>query len=376
MTQLEIEGVTKRFGEMEVLRSVSLRARSGEFVSLLGPSGCGKSTLLRIVAGLEQPDAGSIRLGGRELRGVAASERDVAMVFQSFALYPQMTARENIALPLRVRRLTRLQRFAGRLGLSPAARRIGAEIDRQVEALARTLEIGPLLGRRPGSLSGGQRQRVALGRALIRQSSLLLMDEPLSNLDARLRLQTRDEIAQIQRQFGVTTLFVTHDQAEAMAVSDRIAVMLKGEIAQFGTPQEIYRTPSSLAVAEFVGATRLNRFEAVAWPDGALALGGLPLGLAAPALAGQRVTLAWRPEGLSLAASGLPVTVRRLEDHGADAFLHAEYEGRPVAARLRSGHGLAVGDTAWLRPAPEALMLFDAAGMSHPCRPLAAYVHA
>jgi multiple sugar transport system ATP-binding protein len=376
VARLEVEGLVKRFADVEILRSVSLRVEAGEFVSLLGPSGCGKSTLLRLIAGLDQADAGSIRLGDRELGDLAPRERDVAMVFQNFALYPQMTARENIALPLRARRMTRWQRYVSRLLLSPAASRIGAGIDREVEAIARTLEITPLLERRPGQLSGGQRQRVALGRALIRQSSLLLMDEPLSSLDARLRLQTRDEIAQIQRQFGITTLFVTHDQAEAMAISDRIAVMLRGEIAQFGTPQEIYRAPASLEVAEFIGTTRLNRFETVAGPDGSLLAGPWTLGRAAPSAAGQKVTLAWRPEGLALAPTGLPVTVRRLEDHGADVILHADHEGLPLVARIGLEHRLSVGATAHLRPVPEALMLFDAQGQRVAHRPLPAHAHA
>lgn len=376
MAQLEIKGVVKRFGESDVLRSVSLQADAGQFVSLLGPSGCGKSTLLRLIAGLDEPDAGSIRLGGRELRGLSPRERDVAMVFQSFALYPQMTARENIALPLRARRLTRWQRYASALRLSPAASRIGAAIDREVDAIARMLEIAALLDRRPAQLSGGQRQRVALGRALIRQSSLLLMDEPLSSLDARLRLQTRDEIAQIQRQFGITTVFVTHDQAEAMAVSDRIAVMLRGTVAQFGAPQEIYHAPASLEVAEFIGTTRLNRFDTQAGPDGALHLGDWALPVAAPSLAGQRVTLAWRPEGFGLAATGLPVAVQRLENHGADVFLHARWAGHPLVARIGRDHGLCPGDTAHLRPDPAALMLFDAQGLPHAYQSVAAPTYA
>lgn len=375
MAQLEINGVVKRFGDSEVLRSVSLQADAGQFVSLLGPSGCGKSTLLRLIAGLDEPDAGSIRLGGRELRGLSPRERDVAMVFQSFALYPQMTARENIALPLRARRLTRWQRYASALRLSPAARRLGATIDREVDALARMLEIASLLDRRPAQLSGGQRQRVALGRALIRQSSLLLMDEPLSSLDARLRLQTRDEIAHIQRQFGITTVFVTHDQAEAMAISDRIAVMLHGAVAQFGTPQEIYHAPASLEVAEFIGITRLNRFDTQVGLDGALRLGDLALRVAAPSLAGQRVTLAWRPEGFALAATGLPVAVQRLENHGSDVFLHALWAGHPLVARIGRDHGLCPGDTAHLRPDPTALMLFDAQGLrlAHQSAPAPTY---
>ncbi|RVT92002.1 ABC transporter ATP-binding protein [Rhodovarius crocodyli] len=369
MTQLSIGQLSKRFGAVDVLRDISLDVRPGEFVSLLGPSGCGKSTLLRILSGLEQADTGSIRLGVRELTGVAPSERDIAMVFQNFALYPQMTVRENIALPLRVRRLSRWRRML-RLGGA-----VAADIDAEVAAMARTLEIEPLLDRKPAALSGGQRQRVALGRALIRQSSLLLMDEPLSSLDARLRLQTRDEISQIQRQFGITTVFVTHDQAEAMAISDRIAVMLGGRIAQFAAPEEIYRAPASLAVAEFIGTTRLNRFETRVDQGGFLRLGPHALHRVAPELAGQDVTLAWRPEAFRLSGDGLPVLVRRLESHGADSFLHGECLGQPLVARLEPGPGLTAGETVRLEPRPEATLLFDAAGQSRPHAPAMALAH-
>ncbi|HEY4252761.1 MAG TPA: ABC transporter ATP-binding protein [Roseomonas sp.] len=366
MVPLEIAGLSKRFGATPVLRDVDLAVAAGEFVSLLGPSGCGKSTLLRIIAGLEQPDAGRLSLGGRDLAGVAARDRDLAMVFQSFALYPQMTARENIALPLRARRLTRLQRLLGRLHPGAGARRVAAEIDRQVAAVAATLEIETLLERRPAALSGGQRQRVALGRALVRQPPLLLMDEPLSSLDARLRLQTRDEIAQIQRRFGITCLFVTHDQAEAMAISDRVAVMLRGRIAQLGTPQDIYRNPRSLEVAEFIGTPRINRFEAEADRTGALHIGALPIGLGAPSLAGRSVTVAVRPEGLELAAHGLPATVLRIEDHGADAFLHLDQQGLPVVLRLPVHDRPARGSTVRIRPRASQVLVFDSDGRRHP----------
>jgi len=375
VAKLEIQGLSKRFGATAVLHSISLTAEAGEFISLLGPSGCGKSTLLRIVAGLEQADAGSIRLGGRELAGVAPRDRNVAMVFQSFALYPQMTARENIALPLRARRLTRLQRLADRFRLDGASRCVGAEIDRQVEALAHTLEISALLDRHPVALSGGQRQRVALGRALIRQSSLLLMDEPLSSLDARLRVQTREEIAQIQRQFGVTCLFVTHDQAEAMAVSDRIAVMLHGRIVQLGTPQEIYRAPRSLAVAEFIGSAPLNRFALDLPPDGTVQFGEVPLGMRAPAQAGKSVTLAFRPEGLRLAAAGVPATVRRIEYHGAEAFLRVEHAGRTLIVRTGAAALPAIGAPIHLAPDPAAALLFDVEGKRVAIEPLREPAH-
>ena len=236
MAGLSITSVTKRFGETEVLKGVTLDVADSEFVSLVGPSGCGKSTLLRIIAGLEDPTHGKIFIGGEDVTGVRAADRNLSMVFQSYALYPHLTVAENIAVPLRMRSLSASQRLPVIGPFLPGAKDRSAQIASAVNDAAEMLEIGALLDRKPGQLSGGQRQRVALGRALVRNPAAFLLDEPLSNLDAKLRVQTRAEIAQLHRRLNATFVYVTHDQVEAMTMSDRIAVMMDGEILQCDAP--------------------------------------------------------------------------------------------------------------------------------------------
>jgi multiple sugar transport system ATP-binding protein len=240
---LELDRITRRFGAREVVSQVSLTAETGEFVVLLGPSGCGKSTLLRMIAGLEKPDEGSIRLAGADITGREARDRDIAMVFQSYALYPHMTVAQNIGYPLRVRK-------------QPPA-----EISRQVESVALRLGLAKLLAVHPRQLSGGERQRVALARAIIRRPKAFLMDEPLSNLDARLRVEMRAELKHLQHELGIVTLYVTHDQAEAMTLAHRIAVMRDGKIQQFDTPANVYHRPANIFVAGFVGSPAMNLVE-------------------------------------------------------------------------------------------------------------------
>src|SRR5882757_790899 len=251
MSEISIRHIAKSFGAVSVLRGVSLEIEDGEFMTLLGPSGCGKSTLLRILAGLEHQDAGSVAIGGRTVDGVRPKRRDVAMVFQSYALYPHMTVGKNIALPLMMRRLSSWQRlpFIGRLLPGTAGAR--AEIEAAVLTTAKALGIDHLIHRKPGQLSGGQRQRVAVGRAMVRRPSVFLMDEPLSNLDAKLRVQMRAEIRTLQRELGVTTVYVTHDQSEAMTMGDRVAVMRKGVLQQVAAPHALYDDPDSLFVGAF-----------------------------------------------------------------------------------------------------------------------------
>lgn len=258
MSDIQISGLTKRFGNAAVLQELDLTVRDGEFLTLLGASGCGKSTLLKLIAGLDTPDTGTIRMGDRDLLALSPSARDCAMVFQSYALYPHMTVRENISMPLVMRGLGFWGRLPGARLVSPGVRRRLADIHASAHEVARRLAIDGLLDRKPAHLSGGQRQRVALARAMVRHPSVFLFDEPLSNLDANLRHALRAEIRQLHDQLGVTFIYVTHDQHEAMSMSDRVAVMREGRILQVAPPEDLYMRPQSLEVARFVGAPRIN----------------------------------------------------------------------------------------------------------------------
>ena len=358
MASLTVTQISKSFGATPVLRDVSLAIRDGEFLTLVGPSGCGKTTLLRIIAGLDHADAGSVRIGGEAVDALPPKARDVAMVFQSYALYPYMTVRENLALPLMMRRLSRAQRLplVGRWWPGAAAAR--REIDARVLATAQPLGLTPLLARRPAQLSGGQRQRVALGRAMVREPQVFLMDEPLSNLDAKLRVATRSEIAQLHRTLGSTFVYVTHDQVEAMTMSDRVALMMDGHVLQLAAPQEIYDDPAELRVAEFIGTPKINvlraeyldgllRVGTQIWPLDVLAADGTPV---------ASLQLAVRPEWLAVrdvGALGLPGEgavhgqLVHQELLGAETLLHVKVAGQSEAlvakvepARAR---GLAIG---------------------------------
>jgi multiple sugar transport system ATP-binding protein len=258
---IELQNIKRVFGSTVALSDVSLEIREGSFTSLLGPSGCGKSTTLRIIAGLDRPTSGQVLLNGRDVAGLSASQRNIAMVFQSYALYPHMTVWQNIALPLVMRNKTRLERLPLVARLLPSARRKSADIAAQVRRIAEMLEIESLLDRKPGTLSGGQKQRAAVGRALVRDPFAFLLDEPLSNLDAKLRLQMRSELVDIHRRTGRTFVYVTHDQAEAMSMSDRIAVFMDGRILQTGTPHDLYERPATRQVAAFIGDYPINLIE-------------------------------------------------------------------------------------------------------------------
>ncbi len=254
---LDLAGIGKGFGADDVLKTIDLSVRPGEFLSLVGMSGCGKSTLLRIIAGLERPDRGRVSIGGADVTESDPSDRNLAMVFQSYALYPHMTVRQNIATPLRMRRLPLGARMP-LMGRMMSSANVLQEIEASVMQAAETLQIAHLLDRKPGQLSGGQRQRVALARALVRSPAAFLMDEPLSNLDAKLRAHMRDELAALHRRLGATFVYVTHDQVEAMTMSDRIALMSEGRIEQLGTPDELYGQPATLTVARFIGTPSIN----------------------------------------------------------------------------------------------------------------------
>src|SRR3979490_47514 len=309
MAALSIRALSKRYANLEVLKAIDLDIESGEFTVLVGPSGCGKSTLLNIVAGLDKPSAGTIEIGGRVVNDVEPKDRDIAMVFQSYALYPSMTVRQNITFGMECRHVPRPQQEAA------------------VANVAKLLQIEPLLGRRPSQLSGGQRQRVAMGRALVRDPLLFLFDEPLSNLDAKLRVEMRMEIKRLHQRIGATIVFFTHDQIEAMTMASRIAVMHQGQVQQFADPDTIFRYPANLFVARFMGSPPMNTMPArlpaeKGGPGGVIGAGRpdevrlrLPAYEAAAAFVGREVVLGIRPECIAegsrgfSGASGAPVVV-------------------------------------------------------------------
>ena len=366
MASVTLTAITKRFGTTQVLHGISLEVRDGEFLTLLGPSGCGKTTLLRIIAGIEQADSGSVAIGGREVSHLRPRDRDIAMVFQSYALYPYMTVAQNIALPLEMRRLSPLGRapLIGRV--LPGTAAIRRAIDAEVRAVAEGLGLGGLLGRRPAQLSGGQRQRVALARAMVRRPAAFLMDEPLSNLDARLRGDARAEIAALHRSLGATVIYVTHDQAEAMTMSDRVAVLEDGRLLQLATPRALYDDPASLAVARFVGSPRMSLLAAEIRSDGAVTVAGRATGLGVDAPAG-RVLLGMRAEGLALArGEGLAATVRLVEQLGPEALVHLAMDAaeETVIMRLAPDRAaeLAPGERCSVMVIPERAFVFGPGG--------------
>ncbi|MDT8446309.1 MAG: sn-glycerol-3-phosphate ABC transporter ATP-binding protein UgpC [bacterium] len=317
MSTIEIKAVAKRFGDTPILHGADLSIHSGEFMVFVGPSGCGKTTLLRLIAGLEEVSSGQIEIGGKDVTHLEPKNRGVAMVFQNYALYPHMTVRGNLEYPLKILKLGKAQRNA------------------KIEEVARMLEIEPLLGRKPGQLSGGQRQRVAIGRALVREPLVFLFDEPLSNLDARLREQMRQEIGKLHRRLGRTSLYVTHDQAEAMTLADRLAVMNAGDVLQVGPPLELYQNPNCLFVAQFLGHPPLGVLRGKA--EGTSFSGDWGSFTLSPERSGL-LTLGIRPEKLSLKAPAKP----HIELQGQVTFF--EHLGREVHAELE----LAPGERLWM----------------------------
>jgi multiple sugar transport system ATP-binding protein len=334
MAEIELKSITKVYsGDVVALDDVSLRIDDGEFIALVGPSGCGKSTLLRALAGLEDVTSGEIAIGGRDVTDLAPRHRDIAMVFQSYALYPHMTVRQNLGYGLKVRRMPK------------------AEIRRRVDEIGVLLGLEDLLERKPAQLSGGQRQRVAMGRAIVRQPQAFLMDEPLSNLDAKLRVGMRASLAQLHRQLGVTTVYVTHDQVEAMTLGQRVAVMRDGRILQVDTPQALYERPRDLFVAGFIGSPAMNLVDARIEGD-AVAFGEfrLPLSTARRPSAAGRVVLGIRPEAFEDAAFASPdlpamdVEVVVLEDLGADAHVFFRVDAKRVATEVTEGEAAGAPD--------------------------------
>ncbi len=340
MASVELLRVGKSFGHNQVLQDVDLSVQDGEFLTVVGPSGCGKSTLIRIIAGLEFQDSGSVRIGGTAVDHLRSYERRVAMVFQNYALYPHMTVFENIATPLIMTRLGLWHRLPLVRLLSPRRRRVMREIADEVRGMAVQLQIESLLDRRPSQLSGGQRQRVALGRAMVRHPAVFLMDEPLSNLDAKLRVHMRAELMELHARVGTTFIYVTHDQTEAMTMSDRVAMMQGGRVLQLATPSELYDRPQTRVVAEFIGSPAINLFEGTVDPSGCVQLFGNRVPLYVDLPAGTRLEIGLRPESLlpattgELTAEGGMVRARlhMRENLGAEQILHFRLAGDPPFA--------------------------------------------
>ena len=343
--QVVFEKVRKTFGDTVAIPCLDLTIESGEFVSLLGPSGCGKTTTLRMLAGLEQTSGGSIRIGDRDVVDLAPAARDIAMVFQSYALYPHMTVAENICYPLKKR------------GVAKADRSI------KLAEVAELLKLGPLLARKPKQLSGGQQQRVALGRALVRDPSVFLLDEPLSNLDAALRAHMRAELIELHRRLGKTMVYVTHDQLEAMTMSTRIAVMRDGVLQQFAPPAEIYNHPANAFVAGFIGTPAMTLADGMLARDGDRAMvrvGQLAITLPfAPAAAPGPVTMGIRPEDVLVGAGPWTAAVRLVEPIGHETIVFLEADGLSLTARLPGSVTLHAGETVAFDLRRDRMHLFD-----------------
>ena len=338
MSAIELIDVAKSWGDATALHAVNLRIEPASFCVLLGPSGCGKSTTLRIIAGLEQATAGRVLIDGREVGGLPPAQRGIAMVFQNYALFPHLSVADNIGFGLAVRKV-------------PAAERA-----RRLAQAAELLGLGALLQRKPAQLSGGQQQRVALGRALVAQARVCLMDEPLSNLDAQLRQEMRRELRELQRQLGLTVVYVTHDQAEAMSMADQVVLLHQGRVEQAGAPRELYARPATTFAARFIGTPPMNL---VALEDGRIAGSEVDIGLAG-------ATLGVRPEAITLAADGLPATVQSTEYLGADLVLRCAVGRETLLVRTEGRHLAQAGDTVHLRWPVDETHAFDAEGRRLP----------
>jgi multiple sugar transport system ATP-binding protein len=344
MAEVRIRGLRKAYGAVQVLHGLDVDIADGEFVVLVGPSGCGKSTLLRMIAGLEGVTSGTIHIGERLVNNLPPAERDIAMVFQNYALYPHKTVAANMAFALRMRRMDR------------------AEIKRRVDRAAEILGLTPYLDRYPRALSGGQRQRVAMGRAIVRDPQVFLFDEPLSNLDAKLRVQMRTEIRELHQRLATTTVYVTHDQIEAMTMADKIVVMQGGHIEQVGAPLDVYDRPVSTFVAGFIGSPAMNMLDAVVRHEGGTVwadVAGTRLALQARVEDGRPLTLGLRPEHLLPADDGLPGVISVVEPTGAETYVVARVAEREVTAVVRDRRALRPGEPIRLRPDPAMMHLFD-----------------
>jgi multiple sugar transport system ATP-binding protein len=357
MARIQIENITKKFGELVAVNNVSLDVADGEFVALLGPSGCGKTTTLRLIAGLEVPDAGSIQIGDKTVTRLPPRERDIAMVFQDYALYPHMTLLNNIGYPLKVRGVP------------------GQELTRRVTAVAEELQIADLLSRRPGQVSGGQQQRASVARALVHQAQVFLFDEPLSNLDAKLRLEARAFLKHLQQEVGVTAVYVTHDQAEAMALADRMAVMNFGRVMQLGNPLDVYRRPANTFVAAFIGNPPMNLLPCqvdvsagriVFEQDRTLDISAHRERWGAVVKTGKDITLGIRPENISVSAAetpgAIPGQVYVIQPLGGEWLVVMQVGDQLVSVRLFQDDKPELDKTAWLSFDLDRTFLYDSEG--------------
>ena len=347
MAQIELAGVKKSYTKGSwVIHGVDVTIADGEFVVIVGPSGCGKSTLLRMIAGLETVTHGDIHIGGRRVNDVEPKDRNIAMVFQNYALYPHMSVYDNMAYGLRIRGFTK------------------ADIEARVQRAAKILELGPYLARKPRELSGGQRQRVAMGRAIVREPAAFLFDEPLSNLDAKLRVQMRLEIQKLHRELGTTSIFVTHDQVEAMTLANRMIVMNAGNVEQVGAPMAVYDNPATMFVAGFIGSPAMNFLPGRAAENFVDVGGGHRIALppALRPLVPERVTVGIRPEHLTACAEGddaFAFTVETVEALGADSMVHGRVGDTMLVTRVEGHSAPAIGSVARFAPAPGRLYFFD-----------------
>ena len=339
MADVKITDIRKSYGAVEVLHGLNVDIADGEFVALVGPSGCGKSTLLRMIAGLEPINGGTISVGDRVVNNLPPAQRDIAMVFQTYALYPHKSVAANMGFALKGAGVDK------------------AEIKRRVQEAAEILSLTDYLDRKPRHLSGGQRQRVAMGRAIVRDPQVFLFDEPLSNLDAKLRIQMRTEIKELHQRLKTTTVFVTHDQIEAMTLADRIVVLHDGRIEQVGTPLELYDNPANEFVATFIGAPSMNLLRGQL-ADGQINVGGQRF---AGAPGAGTALLGVRPEHLAIADQGLPMTVKVVEPTGSETMVFLRFEDQDVTAVFRERHAFEPGQTIHLQPDPAQLHVFDAA---------------
>jgi ABC-type sugar transport system ATPase subunit len=337
---VRFEDIVKMHGEFAALKGVDFEVAPGEFFALLGPSGSGKSTTLRILAGLDAPTSGRVFIDGQDITAADARDRDIAMVFQSYALYPHMTVYENIAFPLEMAKLPK------------------AEIGPAVQEAARKVAIGHLLDRKPGQLSGGQQQRCALARAIVRKARLFLLDEPLSNLDAKLRLETRTELKKLQRSLGVTAVYVTHDQEEAMTLADRMAVFMAGEIQQVGRPAEVFARPNSIDVAAFIGSPPMNLIPA-RYSNGSVGIAGHRLETSLKESGERDVVVGIRPGAVRIAPGGIPAVVELVEDLGDTAILDLDCGGTFIRARVSDGDVPSEGTTLSITARAQDIHLFD-----------------
>ncbi|MGL6160705.1 ABC transporter ATP-binding protein [Microbulbifer sp.] len=354
MSQIELKGVRKSYGDVDIIKGVDITIEQGEFAVFVGPSGCGKSTLLRMVAGLEEITAGEFRLGGQLMNHIPPDKRGIAMVFQSYALYPHMTVAENIGFGLSLQKVPK------------------PEIRKRVKEVAEILHLEDLLPRKPAQLSGGQRQRVAIGRAIAKRPEVILFDEPLSNLDAMLRVQMRAEIQKLHQEFGSTIIYVTHDQVEAMTMAEKIVVLNQGLVSQVGDPIDLYRKPENTFVAEFIGSPRMNMMPAVVKSRSA---DGIAVNVQDSVLSfrgdyrveqGDALQLGIRPEHIRVADSatpqGLTLKVALVERLGAETYLHLECDHRPIVVRVEGDFHVDMGANVTIEIDTEWCHLFDARG--------------